>query len=112
MSDDTLRDLAAVFGVTEVKTSAARVMNAPSTISKELVTKILKEFPLETVLHDLGIVVARELSNFVEAHALRPADYADLPNLGEVLSERLMQELGKDPDTFTQALVEYLKLRG
>ena len=107
-----LKDLSDVFGVVEVKTTAAKVMTSPSSISKELVTKILSEFPLDNVLRDLGVIVARELANFIEAHALRPADYADLPDLGDVLSERVMQELGKSPEAFTTGLVAQLKLRG
>jgi hypothetical protein len=112
MSGSTVRDLEAVFGVSEVKTSAAKVMTSPSSISKELVTKIMKEFPLDVVFRDLGVACARELANFIQAHALRPADYAELPDLGEMLSERLMQELGKDPQAFTVALIEHLRLRG
>jgi len=112
MSRSVLQDLGEVFGIAEVKTTAARVMTSPSSVTKELVNKIAKEFPLEGVMRDFGLVVARELANFIEAHALRPADYADLPDLGEALSERLMQELGKNPDTFTQALAAQLRLRG
>lgn len=112
MSGSAVRDLEAVFGVSEVKTSAAKVMTSPSSISKELVTKIMKEFPLDVVFRDLGVACARELANFIEAHALRPADYAELPELGEMLSERLMQELGKDPQAFTTALLDHLRLRG
>jgi hypothetical protein len=108
----TIQDLEAVFGVSEVKTTTARVMTLPSTLTRELVTKVVQEFPLEAILRDLGTVTARELADYIETLALRPADYAGLPDLGSLVSERIMRALGKDSEVFLEALTTHLRLRG
>lgn len=108
--DDLRDDLRAVFG--EWGPSTGDVMIAPNTLAKEVVAKVVKSFPLDKVLYELGIIAARELANNIEALALRPADYANLPDLSETMSERLMQELGKDPDMFANAFLTELRNRG
>jgi hypothetical protein len=106
-SDQVLADLRSVFeGI------AGMVMTSTDSISRELVTRIVKEFPLEETLRDLGVVAARELANHIESKGLRPAAYAELPNLSEIISERLMQELGKEPQVFTDAFLVQLRARG
>jgi hypothetical protein len=87
-------------------------MTSPNSLTKELVCRIVKEFSLDTVFRDLGILVATALANTIESRGLRPADYAELPDLADDLSERLMQELGRNPDTFALAFLTQLRNRG
>lgn len=112
MKKTLIADLQEVFGVSEVATTTGFVMVRPSSISNELVAKVVREFPLEAVLKDLGVVAARELANYIEAMAMRPADYAGMPDLGIVVAERIMQALGKDSEAFTDALTAQLRNRG
>lgn len=105
--DSALTDLRSVF-----EQSTGTVLITPDSISKDLVSKIVKEFPLEAVIRDIGVVAARELANHIEAKGLRAAGYAELPNLSETMSERLMQELGKEPQVFTDAFLTQLRARG
>lgn len=116
---DAVEDLDQIFGsdkprrvLSELRPVTGDVLVSPSELSRRLVKKIVRELPLNNILQDLGAIVARELADFIDASALRPADYADLPDLGEVLSERVMQELGRDPDAFSEALRNQLRLRG
>lgn len=102
-----LDGLKAVF-----ETNTAAVMIAPNKITKDVVAKIVKEFALDYVMRDFGTIAARELANQIETRGLRPADYADLADLAETMSERLMQELGKDPEAFNNAFISQLRIRG
>lgn len=112
MQKKAIKDLEAVFGLNEIKTTTGFVMVQPSSISHELVLKVVKEFPLDTIMKDLGVVVARELANYIEAMAMRPADYAEVEDLGTVVGDRIMQALGKDSQIFTDALRAQLRVRG
>lgn len=101
-------DLRSVFETLDT----GAVMAAPNTLTKQLVSKIVKEFSLDNVLRDLGVLTATELANSIESRALRPADYAELPDLAEMISERLMQELGRDLEIFNTAFLSQLRNRG
>lgn len=105
-----IEDLRTVFS--EWGLSTGEVMVRPDQLSKNVVAKLVSEFPLERVLYELGVIAARELANSIEALALRPADYVDLPDLAEDMSERLMQELGRSPDTFSNSFLAELRNRG
>ncbi len=87
-------------------------MLGPNSITSRLVNAIVKEFSLDNVIRDLGVRAANELADNIQTRALRPADFAELPELAETLSERLMQELGKDPDAFNTAFLSQLRARG
>lgn len=106
---DVLKDLEAVFGES---VSSGAVMIAPSGITIDLVSELLGTFDLEPIMKDLGLVTARVLADKIESLALRPADYANLPDLATLISQRLMHELAKDDVTFAESLVTNLRLRG
>jgi hypothetical protein len=107
--DHIHRELAEVFGGLGTGT----VLTKPSTISDEVVEKLVCELPLKQALKDLGAVAAREVANAIETVALRPADYADLPDLPEKLAERLVAALeGKGLECFVESFVEHLRNRG
>lgn len=106
---DVLKDLETVFGET---IASGTVMIAPSGITIDLVTELLNTFELQPIMKDLGLIAARVLADKIEAMTLRPADYADLPDLATLLSQRLMHELAKDDETFANSLISNLRLRG
>lgn len=106
---DVLKDLENVFGEA---VASGRVMTTPSGLTIDLVKDILDKFDLAQIMKDLGLVVAREIADKIESVALRPADYADLPDLSAIVSQRLMHELAKDNETFANSLISNLRNRG
>lgn len=88
-----------------------RVLTSPSRLSREKATKVCEEFPLDSVLRDLGAVAARELATALEGLNLRPADYAD-QDFQKVLAKRIADAVKSNPDAFAKAVTEQLKLRG
>ncbi len=112
MDEQVIRDLERVFDVSEIRTTTGQVMTSPSSISRDTVVKLVKEFPLDTVLRDLGVIAARELASFIEALALRPADYAGVEDIGSIVAERIMQALGRDSESFLGTFTAQLRTRG
>lgn len=112
MDRNSLDTLEEIFGLDEVKTTTSRVLTAPSGITNGLVTDMLGEFELKPIMRDLGFIVAREIADQIEAMALRPADYAQLPDLAITVAQRLMHALALDDETFATSLVDNLKMRG
>lgn len=107
-------DLAQVFGgnMTPVGTNTAVVLNTPSGLTKEQAMILVTQTPMGPVLRDLGAVVARELGNELLAHGMRPADFALLPDLPKVVTDRIMKELSEYPEEFSRALIQYLSMKG
>lgn len=114
MSKELIKDLQQVFGqpAEEAITNTARVMTMPSSISRDLAAKSIEYLDTSKIFRDLGFLAARELSDSLEAMALRPADYADLPDLVQHIASKLSKELSKVPEEFSKALIEQLRLRG
>ena len=102
-------DLLAVFGES---TNTAQVINLPSGITKQQAQDIIKALPLKIVMRDLGAVLAREIGNELMAHALRPADFSNLPDLSKMVSARVSEVLAKNPEEFAESLLDFLKLKG
>jgi len=109
-----LEDLVAVFGTPKEEglTTTSRVLNLPSGVTKELASQAIEQMDLEPILRDIGIITAREIANALEAMALRPADYVDLPDMPQMVAALVAGELASAPDEFTKALTDQLKLRG
>jgi hypothetical protein len=107
-------DLAAILGtpLDEGYTTSAKVLTMPSGVTKELATQAIEQLDLTQVLKDIGVIVAREIANELEAMNLRPADYVALPDMPQMVASMVAGELASAPEEFVQALIEQLKLRG
>ena|ERR1700677_4474568 len=103
-------DLDAVFS--ESMTTTAQVINLPSGISKQQAQDIIKALPLKIVMRDLGAVLAREIGNELMAHALRPADFSSLPDLAKMVAARVAEALAKNPEEFSESLLDLLRMKG
>lgn len=110
----TLDELKKIFGepTSEGFVSTGRVLTLPSAVSGEIANQVIATMDLTQILKDIGAVVAQQLATDLEAMALRPADYALLPDMPQMLAQRVAKELAKAPTEFTAALVDRLKLRG
>jgi hypothetical protein len=106
-----LRTLAEILSVARPKGTAATLV-APSALSKEVAAKVVAEFDLAPVLRDLAAAAAREVANKLDGVALRPADYAIMAELPDLVSKRIVQQLADDPSTFAKMFADYLQLRG
>jgi hypothetical protein len=92
--------------------ATARVLNLPSGVTKELASQAIEQLDLDPIIRDIGFIVAREIANELEAMALRPADYVDLPDMPQMVAGMVASELAAAPEVFVKALIEQLKLRG
>lgn len=106
------KELQGVFPVTELITDTAKVLNRPSQVSREMVLQAVAVIDWTQALKDIGFVTARELADDLEAMALRPADYAALEDLPQLLAASLSKALKSVPTEFVSSLVEGLRLRG
>lgn len=64
------------------------------------------------ILKNIGIGAAKEICDELERMGLRAADYADLPDMPELVAARIGAELVKAPTDFVAALLEQMRLRG
>lgn len=95
-----------------VATSTATVLNSPSTISTKAAQDLIAFLPLEVILQDLGTIVAKAAGAELTARALRPADYAGLPDIPKMLVKRISDELRSRPETFHAAFIRALRIQG
>ncbi len=111
-----LDDLRGVFvspgSKNEGLTTTSKVLLIPDGISKDLASKAIQSLDLKPIMRDFGIIVAREIANELDAMALRPADFVDLPDLAKTIAKRLAAELAESPEEFAVALSDTLKMRG
>jgi hypothetical protein len=109
-----LEQLRAVFPASKQEglTDTAAVMNLPSGVTRELAAQAIDQIDLNRIFRDLGALVAREIADELDAMALRPADYVDLPDLPKLMAGKVSKALASVPETFVVALIEQLKLRG
>jgi hypothetical protein len=97
-----------VFGEAET----AVVLTSPSRLTAEQAREIVEALPLDGILINLGMLAAQEVANGFEAFGLRPADYALIEGLPDLLRKRLADTLGKDPQPFLEAYMAQLSARG
>jgi hypothetical protein len=105
-----LREMLGLPPLTEAPTGLAMTM--PSPVSIEIATNVADNFDIETVVRDLGAIVAREFANELQRMALRPADYATIPDLTNILAIRVASYLMQLPDVFDLAFLQALRNRG
>lgn len=108
------KELEAIFGaMTETYSSdTARALSMPGGVTKEIAAQAVENLDLAPILRDIGLIVARQIATDLEAMALRPADYVDLPDMPQMVAARLGAELSTAPTDFVAALLEQLKSRG
>jgi len=91
-----------------------RILGEDYGTAQVLNTTLIANVSSDVILRDLAITCAREVSNVLEQHGMRPADYADIPDLAKkmqiVIGRALSSENGKS--LFETKLREYVRLRG
>lgn len=87
------------------------VLTKPSGIDMELATQLLKQMSLDAVFRDLGAVAAREVADEMDRHALKPSDFANLPDFPMVVAKRIVARL-VGSEEFSRSLQKYLGMRG
>lgn len=109
-----IEDLQSVFGAPKEEgyTTTAKVMILPSGVTKDVASQAIEQIDLTTIMRDIGVILAREISDELQRMALRPADYADLPDMPQMVAARVAGELAAAPPEFVTALIDYIKLRG
>lgn len=114
MTANAVEDLQTVFGEPQAEgyTTTSKVLVLPAGVTKDLATQAIEQLDVGPILRDIGIIVAREIADELQAMALRPADYVDLPDMPQMVAARIGSELAAAPPEFIQALIGQLKLRG
>jgi hypothetical protein len=107
-----MKELARVFGPVEAKTTTGNVLTLPSTATKDQASHAVGEMNLDAIMHDIGAITARHISDELGKLSLRASDYANLPDLDKIVATKLAKELGQVPESFSKSLLEYMKLRG
>jgi hypothetical protein len=109
-----VEDLRVVFGEPQEEgyTTTAKIMILPAGVTKDLAAQAIEQIDLSPIMRDIGVIVAREISNELQAMALRPADYTDLPDMPQMVASRIAGELAAAPLEFVQALIEHIRIRG
>lgn len=77
----------------------------------ELAEQAVREMPLDGLFRSLGASAAGVLADELEKHALRAADYANLPDLSKVVAKRVVGYLMRSEE-FARAFTEQLSARG
>jgi len=112
--DDKLRQqLNEIFGgaMNVAPGGTGAVLTRPSKLSMDIAQQAVKEMPLDGIYRGLGSVAAEVLANELEMKALRPADYANLPDLPKVVAKRLVSYLLRS-EKFARSFSESLAARG
>ncbi len=100
------------FKVETIVATTANTLIHPSVLSKELASDLVDKLPLEPILRNIALILAKGVGDQLSTAALRPADYQDLRELPDALIERIIEELAKKPETFFQAFQDALKIQG
>jgi len=87
------------------------VLTRPSKLSLDVADQVVRRMPLDGLYRDVGAVAARVLADELEQASLRPADYADLPDLPKVVAKRIVGYLLRSEE-FARSFSEYLAARG
>lgn len=104
-------ELKAVLGMTE---STGIVLTSPTMLGVKETIKAAREMPLDEVLKHLGVFVADVLANDLQTKGHRPANYANVKDLGKKIRARLVTFLTDEEQSkpFEDAFVDQMKNRG
>ena len=113
MNPELERQLEEVFGgdMNVAPGGTGAILTRPSKLSLDVAVQAVRAMPLDGLYRDVGAVAARVLADELEARSLRPADYANLPDLPRVAAKRIVGYLLRS-DEFAQALKQGLTARG
>lgn len=113
MDDNLKRQLGEVFGgnMNVAPSGTAAVLTRPSTLSMEVADKAVRTMSLDRLYRDFGAVAGRTVADQLESMNLRPADYANLPDLPHTVAKRVVSYLLKSEE-FARALKKSLTARG
>jgi hypothetical protein len=87
------------------------VLIRPSKLSMDLADQVVREMPLDDLYRGLGAVAARLVADELEKRGLRPADFANLPDLPAVVAKRVGGYLLRSSE-FSEAFIQNLTARG
>jgi len=87
------------------------VLTRPSKLSLEVAQQAVRSMPIDGLYRDVGAVAARVLADELESRSLRPADYANLPDLPKVVAKRIVGYLLRSEE-FARSFSEHLAARG
>ena len=105
-----LEDLHRIFGE---DFGTAQVLATPSSSEQAFAVEAAEsELDIDLLIRDLAIIAARETANVLESHAMRAADYADLPDVWQSVLDRIKTSLDENPGTFVASFQEHLRARG
>ena len=96
----------------EAATTTGNVLTLPSSLTKDMAKELADKLPVNNIIHDLAVIVAKELGNQLTAMSLRPTDYADIKDLPDLMIERLIEELAKKPDLFFKTFKDHISIQG
>jgi len=83
----------------------------PTSIDASIARAVAEQCDIDQLAAQAGILAARVLADALEQRALRPSDYADMPEVVEMMNARLVQTLPKS-DAFKKAFYDALRMRG
>ncbi len=87
------------------------VLIRPSKLSLDVAQQAVRGMPLDGLYRDIGAVAARVLADEMESRSLRPADYADIPELPKVVAKRIVGYLLRSEE-FARSFSDHLTARG
>lgn len=87
------------------------VLIRPSKLSFEVAQQTVRAMPLDGLYRDVGASAARVLADELESRSLRPADYANLPDLPKAVAKRIVGYLLRSEE-FARSFSEHLAARG
>lgn len=87
------------------------VLTSPSSIDGDIAKMVADEMDLDGIYQDFGSVVARRLADELEKRALKPSDYARIPELLDLVTLRVAKNL-KLSEVFARAFLSQLGARG
>lgn len=113
MINELKRRLEEIFGgnMNVAPGGTGAVLTRPSKLSLEVTQQVVRAMPLDGVYRDIGAVAARFVADELERNSLRAADYANLPDLPEVVAKRIVGHLLRSEE-FARSFSEHLSARG
>jgi len=113
MDSELRRQLEEIFGgdMNVAPGGTGAVLIRPSKLSLEVAQQAVRAMPIDGLYRDVGAVAARVLADELERQSLRPADYANLPDLPKAAAKRIVGYLLRSEE-FARSFSEHLAARG
>lgn len=89
----------------------ASVLTSPNSINASIAKSVAEEVDMDQLAADAGIIAARILADAMEQRALKPSDYADLPEVSQMMVDRFVKLLPTS-ESFQRAFHDALRMRG